>query len=316
MTTTDRSPLRVAVIGDIHGEVVASLPELRYAELTADTLCRVPIAMGAGGTAVNFACAAAERFTEVHLIGRVGIDRTALIATGGLDEAGVICHLVQDPGRPTGLAVVLRDADPARPKGTRLLLVQRDSANRGLTTAEVEAHRSLLMNVDALVVDGYAMLAEPRRSACLHAMEIVATAGGVVVFDVVPHDSYRRYDLVELNRLCLDAAVLVAEVGTLCGFLGYEPHPDGFDRAQVEAVLPSLCEAFPGRALFLRFGIGNADESLCVLPGRPPRYRRTGYVQTREPTGFGDRLTADELAEFLPVLSGRTSVSSREGEAG
>jgi sugar/nucleoside kinase (ribokinase family) len=255
-----------------------------------------------GGTAANFARAAVPFFAEVHLLGRVGIDPVGEIITAVLSASGVRTHLSRDPDRPSGLSVVLRDDDPAAPCGIRLLLVGPDSANTTLTVTDLAEHHALLVGVDALVVDGYAMLAEPRRSACLYAMDMVSAAGGIVLFDVVPHDSFRLYGLSELQRLTSAVAVIVAEARTLGGFLGADDYDSRYDLEKVRTMLPAFAEAFGERALFLRFGLRNSDESLCVLPDAPPRYRRTGYRDTTEPDGFGDRLTVAELVEHLPSL--------------
>jgi sugar/nucleoside kinase (ribokinase family) len=290
---------RVAVLGDVQGELIAAVPGLRFADATTDVLRFTPLTMVVGGTAANFARAAVPYFAEVHLFGRVGTDPMAPVIRAGLDTAGVHAHLIRDPGRPSGMAVVVRDGDPAVPHGNRLLLVRAGSANTGLTTAELADHKPLLAGMDALVVDGYATLTEPRRSACLDAMRLVESTGGAVLFDVVPHDSYRRYDLAELRRLTASATIVVGEVRTLCGFFGVQIDKGGCDLSRVRALLPTLVAEFGDRALFLRFGLGDIDESLRVMCGAPARYRHTGYQDTSEPTGFGDRLTAAELAEYL-----------------
>lgn len=310
------SRYRLMVLGDVQIEAVGTAPGLRFAEVTSDRLAEADLSLSLGGTAANFACAAARHFAEVHLLGRVGDDAAGDLIGARLAAAGVRAHLTRDPDRPSGLAVVLRDGDAVTPLGTRLLLVRPGSANTSLSAEEIMRERELLSTMDALVVDGYATLAEPRRSACRRAMSVVAEAGGVVVFDVVPHDSYRRYGMAELRRNIAHASLVIGEVRTLNGFLGMIDHDGAYDRERVERVLPSLVEAFGDRALFLRFGLGNADESLCVLPGRPPEYRRTGYRDTPKPTGFGDRLTALELERYLPVLIGPRSGPAEPRTAG
>ncbi|MGH8574859.1 MAG: carbohydrate kinase family protein, partial [Gammaproteobacteria bacterium] len=288
-------------------ELIGLVPGARFADVTSDTLLSVPLDLAVGGTAANFAIAAVEHFAEVHLIGRVGTDPVADLISAGLAAAGVHGHLIRDPACSSGLAAVLRDADPHRQRGTRLMLISPNSANIGLTAAEIDPLADVLAGMDALVADGYAMLSEPRRSATLQAMAIVAAAGGQVIFDVVPHDSFRRYDIAELHRLTASATIIIAEVRTLCGFLGAIDQGGYYDLDRAVAALPDLIAAFGDRTLFLRFGFGNANETLHVEPGRDHQHRHTRYTDTAETVGFGDRLAARELSEYLSALASRES---------
>lgn len=283
----------VVVLGDINLEI-SSTTDTAFASLTSDRLCYQPVRLAPGGTAVNFALAAAGLFDSVTLLGAVGDDLAGEQVERALNESTVDIRLMRAAGMDTGLIVAIRDA--AGTGGVRLLVVRSPNANAALNRVFVEAHAALLAQADLLVTDGYSMLAEPRRSATLEAMRL---AGGTVVFDLVPHHIDAMIGLADLDSWLTDVDVLVVEAGTIGALLG-TPRPAGvIELPHATRVLAKARTRYPNLTFLLRFGTGNSDQSLVAQPDREPLHSYTGYRDTPDPHGFGDRLTATELATHV-----------------
>ncbi len=116
-----------------------------------------------------------------------------------------------------------------------------------------------------------------------------------MAYDVVPHDSFRAKSLDQLLEETVDATVVVVEARTLNSFMGEEWTGGDADEAAAGRAELLARDLFPGRHVYVRFGHGNADQTLLISPARTTVTYRTGYVDTAEPRGFGDRLLAREL---------------------
>jgi sugar/nucleoside kinase (ribokinase family) len=295
-------PSTVVVLGDLNGEVWATVPDVRFRQLSSDVLRYADVQFAVKGTAAGFALAAVDSFDRVHIIGRVGRDVLGELVEQELMASGIICHLVRDPVRSTGLAVALRDEDKHADRGLRVMVVKPNTANHGLEISDITECRGLLESADLLVADGYCMLEEPRRSSCLKAMEMARAAGTLVAFDLVPHDCYNRHSLDDMRVISRDVHVLIAEVRTLHGLLGVPNFERLYTRDDAIWALERLRSELGDRAYFVRFGVGNLEESLCTVPGRPAVYQRTGYREAEDPAGYGDRISASELFHHLDWL--------------
>jgi hypothetical protein len=98
------------------------------------------------------------------------------------------------------------------------------------------------------------------------------------------------------------ADVIITGLQTIMHFLGIGV-PDQILGKETALETAKLLESeFKGKAFLLRFGIGHGDESLICLPGITPQHRFTGYRLAKDLYGFGDKLSARELAEILPIL--------------
>lgn len=286
----------VAVMGDVNVEAVSRI-DTPFTELTTNRLAYEKIDLVPGGTGANFALAATSLFDEVMLLGSVGDDLLGQHIEAALCQSGVDVRLLHAAGADTGFAVAIRDG--AGTAGVRLLLVRSTSANTALDPKFVDRHVSMITRADFLVTDGYSMVAEPRRTATLLAMQLAAEAGGAVVFDLVPHDLYRTTTLAMLDCSLANVGILIAEAGTIGTFLGVTRPTGIIELPHATEVLALASARYQDMAFMLRFGVGNADQSLIARPGRAPVHTYTGYRQTDSRHGFGDRLAVTELAEYF-----------------
>lgn len=160
-------------LGDINVDIIARFAE--YPGKGEDALAYTT-EIHCGGSAANTAITLARLGIETSLIARVGPDSWALKALGCLNEAGVDPSCLQrDPAAMTGLMYIV-----VTPDGERTIL-----GNRG---ANVYTHPDQILEADIqqaqlFHLSGYALLAEPQRSAALLALEMSCRHKLTVTFD-------------------------------------------------------------------------------------------------------------------------------------
>jgi sugar/nucleoside kinase (ribokinase family) len=288
--------VKLVAVGDVVAEIVGEF-DRRFVDVDRDVLSYGPVRLRVGGTAANLAFAARDHFDDVLLAGVVGDDPIADSLDGVLRGAGIRTRLRRKPGVASGLAIYVRDGG-VDGTGVRLLLVGQPSALPLFDGRDAEGLRPELAGADFLVVDGYAFRSPLRRAATLAIMAWARQGRTEVVYDVVPHDCFRWQTLAQLQRDTHDATIIVVEARTLNALAG-EPWSDG--DTDLDAALragQTGREAFAGRRIYLRFGVGNIDETLLMRPTGPADRYSTGYSSTDEPRGFGDRLLAGELSRM------------------
>jgi sugar/nucleoside kinase (ribokinase family) len=167
----------VCTLGDLTLDVVVRLA----GELARDGDTEAEIKVGPGGQAANVAAWAAALGARARFIGKTGVDdagslaRTRL-ASYGVDVLGPIA------GR-NGAICALVSAD-----GARSMAADRGSA-RELRGDELDP--GWLAGCENLHVSGYALMAEPTRSAALRAAELARAAGARVSVDLASWSAVR-----------------------------------------------------------------------------------------------------------------------------
>jgi ribokinase len=165
---------QVVTFGDINVDVIASIP--RYPAPGGDGLAE-RAEVHSGGSAANTAIVLANFGVEVGIIGRVGKDALAEQALARLAEAGVDLSCVQrDDEVITGLMFI-----PVTPDGERTMFGYR-GANSRLDPALLD--EGYIAQADVFHLSGYALLAEPQRSAARRAVEMAHQAGVTLSLDV------------------------------------------------------------------------------------------------------------------------------------
>lgn len=294
----DRSPSEyaVAVIGDVNLDIAAQVPRDSLDTRRGDVFVPAAMTVSAAGTAVGFAVAAVERFSSVHIFGRIGDDEIGDLILSRLNRLGAHLHIARDPSRESRIVLMIREKSPWGP-GTRIMIPREDVANSQLQDADLADLYDPGLKLKAVMVDGYTCLGEVSRGSVGRVLDHLSTQGVLIAFDLVPHDIYRSWSLGELLEMLKPASVLIAEAVTLMRFLGLKGEPQS--EQEVRSVLPRLREAFAPRTLLLRFGIGRIDQSLAVWPNGSSRHRFTGYAESSNVAGFGDRLSVEEIVEIL-----------------
>jgi len=293
----------VSVLGDLFVEVSSEAQGVTFETMRRDTLCYSPIFVTPGGAAMNFALAATGRFSGVNILGRVGNDAFSQVVLGAALSGGVRPFIEKSDTLPTGTAIYVRDSSTTVHRGVRLLVVDR-GANRSVDTDYIERHAATISNSSLFFVDGYSFLEQPRRAAAEAAMRIARAGGAQVALDLVPHDAHLFFKFSDVACWVKSADLLIAEVRTVRRIMGLASDDEVHDPAIAHETLEAARRSFPGTAFHLRFGVGNIGNSLIGEVGHEPVLRTTGYSGTKEPRGFGDRLSAVDLADYLVRRSG------------
>ena len=165
---------QVVTLGDINVDIIAFTA--RYPSPGGDGLAEWA-EVHSGGSAANTATVLANFGVDVSIIGRVGRDVFAEQALARLAEAGVDLSCIQrDDEVITGIMFI-----PVTPDGERTLFGYR-GANPRLEPALLD--EGYIAQADVFHLSGYALLAEPQRSAARQAVEMAHQAGVAISLDV------------------------------------------------------------------------------------------------------------------------------------
>jgi len=165
---------QVVTLGDINIDIIASIS--CYPAPGGDGLAE-RAEVHSGGSAANTATVLARFGVEVGIIGRVGRDPFAEQALARLSEAGVdLCCIQRDDEVITGIMFI-----PVTPDGERTMFGYR-GANPRLDPVLLD--EEYIAQADVFHLSGYALLAEPQRSAARRAVEMAHRASVTISLDV------------------------------------------------------------------------------------------------------------------------------------
>ncbi|MGD8474090.1 MAG: carbohydrate kinase family protein [Anaerolineae bacterium] len=271
----------VVALGDLNVDIIAHFDS--YPDKGQDALA-CSTEFHCGGSAANTAIALARMGLDVVLISRVGPDSLALKALNSLSEAGVTpTGLQRDPAAMTGLMYVV-----VTPDGERTILGHRGA--NALTDPD-QVREEDIRGARLFHLSGYALLAEPQRSAALLALEMACRHGLLVTLD--PGMTVSEAALDEIRALLPAIDILLPNLPEAQGLTGAESAEDCFRlllAAGVETVALKL-----GKDGCL---IGGAEGHVHV-PAFP--------VEARDSTGAGDFYSAGMIAGVLGGLDWRSA---------
>ena len=262
---------RVLIVGDVIDDIVVT----PLGNVTRDSDTTSQIRATPGGSAANQAAWLAASGVSVTFVAQVGAADVSR-HQAELSAFGVEAVLIADPDAPTGTIVVMLDAD-----GNRTMYTDR-GANTQLTAADVPL--SLLDDVDALHVNGYALFSESPRLAVLSLINEARRRGITVTAD--PSSSAYLEELGASTFLACTrgAAVCLPNLDEGRVLSGHtEPHD----------ALASLRVHYPVVALKLGSGgvlVGDGDQVELIAPASS---------SVVDPTGAGDAFCAGFLSAWL-----------------
>jgi sugar/nucleoside kinase (ribokinase family) len=270
---------RVLIVGDVIDDIVVT--PLRTVTRDSDTTSRIRATPG--GSAANQAAWLAVSGVSVTFVARVGATDVGR-HRAELSMFGVDPVLIADPDAPTGTIVVMLDAD-----GSRTMYTDR-GANLRVTAADVPL--SLLDDVDALHVNGYALFADSPRLAVVSLIDEARRRGIVVTAD--PSSSAYLEELGASTFLACTRGAAVClpnldEGRVLSG------------RTEPENVLAFLCERYVVVALKL------GSDGVLVGEGGHVEQIPAASPSVVDPTGAGDAFCAGFLTSWL---DGNTAVDA------
>ena len=226
-----RAPPRIALVGSINLDLVATVPRLpRPGEtLTGAKLDHVP-----GGKGANQALAAARLGAEVRFVGAVGDDDFGRQAVTELEAADVDLSGLQVAGAPTGIALILVDESGENQ------IVAVPGANHALDPAEIVVGEpdALICQLEIPDEAIEAALAETDAFFCLNAAPGRPVPGAIL----------ERADLIVANSLELEALGSSPMGALFAVTLGAEGALLLEDGVEVARAVPPQVEAVDGTA--------------------------------------------------------------------
>jgi ribokinase len=265
----------VVVLGDTNVDVIARFP--LFPVQRRDALAE-GCELHCGGSAANTAMALARLGVRVHLISRVGRDALAAEALRSLRQAGVLLGGVQrDPMVMTGLIYVV-----VTPDGERTMLSYR-GANACTDPEEIDEEQ--ICRVRHLHLSGYALLAEPQRSAALRAWGKAQECGVSLSLD--PGLAPAQQGVVEEILPAIDLLLpTLAEAQALTG------------EVPAEACAHALLQR-GAQSVVIKLGRDG-----CLVAEGDLLLRAAAFqIEARDSTGAGDGFDAGVIAGRLGGLS-------------
>ena len=271
----------VVALGDINVDIIAHFGS--YPDKGQDALA-FSTEFHCGGSAANTAIALARMGLDVVLISRVGPDSLALKALNSLSEAGVMPDgLQRDPAAMTGLMYVI-----VTPDGERTILGHRGA---NALTDPGQVREEDIRNARLFHLSGYALLAEPQRSAALLALEIACRHGLIVTLD--PGMTVSEAALDEMRALFPVVDILLPNLPEAQGLTGAESPQDCL----------RILSAAGVRVVALKLGRDG-----CLIGGEEGFVHIPGFdVEARDSTGAGDFYSAGIIAGVLGGLDWRSA---------
>ena len=160
---------KILCIGDLALDVISQLKEpINYGNDTASKISSHP-----GGQAANVATWITRTNSRAHLVARTGNDPVGFALISDLDKYGVEHLNLMHSGRPTGVVVILVDANGER------TMFPDNGANADLEVSDLPP----LDDVDGVYLSGYALLDFRSRDAVLAMITKVKAAGKPIYFD-------------------------------------------------------------------------------------------------------------------------------------
>jgi ribokinase len=267
----------VVSLGDVNIDIIARFPS--YPAEGQDALA-TSMEFHCGGSAANSAMALARMGFDVSLISRVGVDPLVSKALDDLAQAGVRSDSLQrDLTVATGLMYVIVTSS-----GERTILGHRGA---NVCTDPHQIREEIIREARLFHLSGYALLADPQRSAALLALEMACRHGLTVSLD--PGLAVSQSALDEMYALLPVVDILLPNLAEAQKLTGLS---DSIDCAR------SLSEAGAG-LVALKLGregcLVSSDQGVTHVPG----FR----VRACDSTGAGDYFAAGLVAGFLGALT-------------
>ena len=160
---------KILCIGDLALDVISQLKEpINYGNDTASKISSHP-----GGQAANVSTWITRTHSKAHLVARTGNDPVGFALISDLDKYGVEHLNLMHSGRPTGVVVILVDANGER------TMFPDNGANADLEVSDLPP----LEDIDGVYLSGYALLDFRSRDAVLAMIKKIKVTGKPIFFD-------------------------------------------------------------------------------------------------------------------------------------
>ncbi len=261
---------RIIVFGDLNLDVFVHLPGM----LPSDGEVRSVILTAPGGSAGNFARAAAREGTAVIFIGCVGDDLAGDLLVRSLQEQGIDTQ-VRRVNIPTGTVVSLMK------KEGKTMLCSR-GANDGLDPAWID--EDLFCAADHIHLSGYSFLSPVQCKTAQRAIDIARSLDLTISIDPPPANLIDSFGISTFLAAITAAEIIfpnLAEGKILSG------------ETSEEKIVAVLAETFPVGALTL------SERGSLAWRGEERDHYQGAVIEAADSTGAGDAFAAGFIATYL-----------------
>jgi ribokinase len=267
---------RVVALGDVNVDIIA---HFRSFPAKGEDALAMSTEIHCGGSAANAAMALARMGIETSLIARVGPDSWALKVFSCLNEAGVSpTGLQRDPAAMTGMMYVV-----VTPDGERTILGHRGA---NVYTDPDAIDEADIRAADVFHLSGYALLADPQRSAALRTLEAACRHNLIISLD--PGMAVPQKALDEMRALLPAVNILFPSLAEARHLTGVEEPEECARALRHRGVKVVALKLGPAGCLVA------AGNTLFHVPGFS--------IAVRDSTGAGDNFAAGFLAGVLGDL--------------
>lgn len=261
---------RIVVLGDLNLDVLARLP----GALPQEGEIRTVVQTLPGGSAGNFARAAAGEGATITLIGCVGGDLVGELLVRSLQAYGIDTQ-VKRVDLPTGTIVSLRQGEG------RTMLCSR-GANDGLDPSWIKAE--WFRGASHLHLSGYSFLSPSQRQAARRAIEIARASEMTISADPPPANLIHAFGV----------AAFLSELAAVDWlFPNLDEGRALSEKGIPEEIAAALAEAFPIGALTL------GGEGSLAWQGDERDRCNAEKIEVTDTTGAGDAFAAGFVATYL-----------------
>jgi hypothetical protein len=247
----------------------------------------------AGGTAFNASRALKKEDFEPIIFGKIGEDPDGTLISDTLRQEDIISLLGTTSEKQTGIAYIF-DRNDMPPDGPKESANDYDLNNLDQAIVLADLSKSDLILLDGYIIDRLGI-----EHTC-HLFDKIEQIGAPIVFDLVPHLLYERFDLECIKKIIRNRVkLLIGEYRTFMGFLGGSTIDNKPSTNDVKQILQEFSTEF----LIIRYGIENiGSQEIWTLENNDILIRHqeipdTGYTNVSHSNriGFGDILTAQAL---------------------
>lgn len=248
----------------------------------------LPILELPGGSGLLFAAFAQQVGYKPFLVGKIGDDAAGTYIYKWLQDRELDSGISFAATRPTGKVFMIIDRN-----GKRLLVSNRESANDGLSVAEVRRNVDVIAASRLLYVSGHCFkeVGAQRIEATRFAMEVARKSRTCIAFDLVPHRFHEIYpELSQFQELTEGVDILISEVSTIRRIFKMGDQHEMVTKSMVEQTIAEIANYFT--KLILRYGPHGTDyQAIWDAASNNILWQETDYAKAEDRRGYGDQLT-------------------------
>ena len=258
-----------------------------------------------GGTAFNIALAFLNNFADCMpmgfqpvVFGKIGNDMEGRLICANLKKHGIVSFIETAREKSTSRCYLFY--------GKKTRIITKDD-NIGTSSNDYDLKNLyLLKNLELINKNDVIFIAGHSLSRCgighsQKLMEIVCAMSGKIIFDIVPHNIYKKISLKDFNSVIKDHIYwLIGELNTFLGLMG-KPQKNEPTNEDID----TITSCFKAQFIEIRFGKGNISQHI-LIDCRETNIKilekgNTGWEKCPpdEKPGFGDKLTAKLCYKLL-----------------